>query len=58
MNLDATLNEQAGPYAGMDRYEARTAMVRDLEELGYLAKIEPYQLPSASARAATPSSSR
>jgi len=44
MNLDATLNEEAGPYAGMDRYEARTVIVRDLQELGYLPKIEPYVL--------------
>ena len=44
MNLDATMNEQAGPYAGMDRYEARNVIVRDLEELGYLAKVEPHVL--------------
>ncbi|MHB8683207.1 MAG: valine--tRNA ligase [Dehalococcoidia bacterium] len=44
MNLDATLNEQAGPYAGMDRYEARNVIVRDLEELGYLVKTEPHVL--------------
>ena len=42
MNLDATMNEQAGPYAGMDRYEARKTIVRDLQELGYLEKTEPY----------------
>ena len=44
MNLDATLNEEAGPYAGMDRYEARAVIVRDLEELGYLVKTEPHVL--------------
>ncbi len=44
MNLDATLNEQAGPYAGMDRYEARQVILRDLEELGYLAKTEPHEM--------------
>ncbi|HEX5478165.1 MAG TPA: valine--tRNA ligase [Dehalococcoidia bacterium] len=44
MNLDATLNEEAGPYAGLDRYEARAVIVRDLEELGYIPKIEPYLL--------------
>ncbi|MBF6600845.1 MAG: valine--tRNA ligase [Dehalococcoidia bacterium] len=44
MNLDATLNEQAGPYAGIDRYEARAVIVRDLEELGYLEKTEPHLL--------------
>ncbi|MBI5288052.1 MAG: valine--tRNA ligase, partial [Chloroflexi bacterium] len=42
MNEDATMNEQAGPYAGMDRAEARKAIVRDLQELGYLEKIEPH----------------
>ena len=31
MNDDATLNDEAGPYAGMDRYEARAALLRDLE---------------------------
>ncbi len=44
MNLDATLNEQAGPYAGMDRYEARQVILRDLEELGYLEKTEPHAM--------------
>ena len=43
MNDDATINEQyGGKYAGMDRYEARKAMVADLEEQGYLVKIEPH----------------
>jgi valyl-tRNA synthetase len=44
MNLDATLNAEGGPYDGMDRYEARKAIVRDLEELGYLARVEPHTL--------------
>lgn len=39
MNDDATINENGGKYAGMDRYEARTAVVADLEEQGYLVKI-------------------
>ena len=34
MNDDATINEKGGKYAGMDRYEARKAMVKDLEEQG------------------------
>ena len=38
MNEDATMNDKAGPYAGLDRYDARTAIVRDLTELGYLEK--------------------
>ena len=34
LNDDATINEKGGKYAGMDRYEARKAMVEDLEEQG------------------------
>ncbi len=36
------MNENAGKYAGMTRLECRAAVVRDLEEQGYLEKIEPY----------------
>ena len=39
---DATINELGGKYAGMDRYEARKAMVADLEELGLLVKVVPH----------------
>ncbi|SFQ30212.1 valyl-tRNA synthetase [Lachnospiraceae bacterium XBB1006] len=39
MNDDATMNEKAGKYAGMDRYEARKAMIDDLKEQGLLVKI-------------------
>ena len=42
INDDATMNEKAGKYAGMDRYEARKAMVADLEEQGYLVKVVPH----------------
>lgn len=42
MNEDATINEKGGKYAGMDRYEARKAMVADLEELGLLVKVEEH----------------
>ena len=42
MNDDATINENGGKYAGMDRYEARKAIVKDLDELGLLVKIEDY----------------
>ena len=42
MNDDATISsEHGGKYAGMDRYEARRAIVADLEAGGYLVKIEP-----------------
>ncbi|MBM7687090.1 valine--tRNA ligase [Defluviitalea raffinosedens] len=42
MNDDGTLNEAAGKYAGLDRYEARKLIVKDLEEQGYLVKIEDH----------------
>ena len=35
--------EGYGRYSGMDRYEARKAIVHDLEEQGYLVKVEPHQ---------------
>ena len=42
MNDDATMNELCGKYTGMDRYEARKAMVEDLKELGLLVKVVPH----------------
>ena len=42
MNDDATINENGGKYAGMERYEARKAIVADLEAEGYLVKIEDH----------------
>ncbi len=39
---DGTINENGGRYFGMDRYEARKAVVADLEALGLLEKTEPY----------------
>ena len=39
---DGTMNELAGKYAGLDRYEARKAIVEDLEKCGALVKIEPH----------------
>lgn len=42
MNDDATINENGGKYAGMDRYEARRAMVKELEEQGLLVKVVPH----------------
>ena len=39
---DGKINENGGPYNGMDRYECRKAIVKDLEEQGYLVKTEPY----------------
>ena len=42
MNDDGTINENGGKYAGMDRYEARKAIVEELKELGLLVKIEDH----------------
>ena len=39
---DGRINENGGPYNGMDRYECRKQIVKDLEEQGYLVKTEPY----------------
>ena len=41
MNEDASMNENAGKYNGMDRFEAREAMVSDLRAGDYMLKIEP-----------------
>jgi valyl-tRNA synthetase len=42
MNDDATINENGGKFVGMDRYEARKAIVKELDEMGLLVKIEDY----------------
>jgi valyl-tRNA synthetase len=42
LNSDATINENGGKYQGLDRYEARKQVVKDLEALGYLVKVEPH----------------
>ncbi len=42
MNDDATINSNGGKYQGMDRYEARKVMVKELEELGLLVKAEDH----------------
>ena len=39
---DGRINENGGPYNGMDRYECRKQLVKDLEEQGYLVKTEDY----------------
>ncbi len=41
MNDDGTMNEKAGVYQGLDRYEARKKIVEDLKTLNLLVKIEP-----------------
>ena len=43
MNKDGTLNENAGEFAGQDRYVARKNVVEKLETEGYLVKVEEYR---------------
>ncbi|MEE9400099.1 MAG: class I tRNA ligase family protein, partial [Dehalococcoidales bacterium] len=42
LNDDATMNENAGPYVGLDRFACRKAILSDLEKDGRLVKIEPH----------------
>ena len=42
LNDDATINENGGKFKGMDRYEARKAIVKELDEMGLLVKIEDH----------------
>jgi valyl-tRNA synthetase len=42
MNEDGTMNERAGKYQGLDRFECRKQIVKDLQELGVLFKIEEH----------------
>ncbi len=42
LNDDATINENGGKFKGMDRYEARAAIVKELDEMGLLVRIEDY----------------
>ncbi|XWX04928.1 valine--tRNA ligase [Aggregatilineales bacterium SYSU G02658] len=44
MNRDATLNANAGPYAGMDRYAAREAIWRDMTDAGLTIRVESRQM--------------
>ncbi|MEZ5360054.1 MAG: valine--tRNA ligase [Candidatus Zixiibacteriota bacterium] len=44
MNLDGTLNENAGKYKGLDRYEGRKQLLKDLEAKGFLVKTDKYKL--------------
>ena len=43
MNPDGTLNNNCGDYEGMDRFEAREALLEDLKERGLLSKVEPHK---------------
>ena len=42
LNDDATINENGGKFEGMDRYEARKAIVKELDDMGLLVRIEDY----------------
>ena len=42
MNKDGSLNQQAGPFQGQDRFEARQGVVQQLETEGFLVKVEDY----------------
>jgi len=43
MNKDGSLNENAGPYQGQDRFEARKNVVNQLDADGFLVKVEDYK---------------
>ncbi|HMS54739.1 MAG TPA: class I tRNA ligase family protein, partial [Fimbriimonadaceae bacterium] len=45
LDESAKITEEGGKYAGMDRFEARKAVVADLEEQGFLVKIEDHEIP-------------
>lgn len=44
MNWDATLNENAGPYAGMERFAAREKLWADMNEAGLTIEVKPYTM--------------
>ncbi len=44
MSVDGTINENGGPYEGLDRFEARDRIVADLESQGLIEKTEPYKV--------------
>ncbi len=44
LNKDATINENGGPYEGMDRFECREKLWSDMEEAGLTIQVEPYMM--------------
>ncbi len=55
LNKDGTINENGGKYAGLDRYKAREAVTKDMEEMGYFEGKEDREIPLAfSDRSKTP----
>jgi hypothetical protein len=51
MNRDGTMNELAGPYSGLDRFDARKRLWGDMEAAGLAIKTEPYTMRCAALRA-------
>ncbi|HLX57481.1 MAG TPA: valine--tRNA ligase [Ktedonobacteraceae bacterium] len=45
IGFDAKMTQEAGPYAGQDRFEARKNLVEELQQLGLIVKIEDYMVP-------------
>jgi valyl-tRNA synthetase len=44
LNKDATINENGGPYEGMDRFECREKLWADMEDAGLVIQVEPYMM--------------
>ncbi len=45
IGFDGKMTDEAGPYAGQDRFEARKNLLADLERMGNIVKIEEYMVP-------------
>ncbi len=45
LNHDGTMNENAGKYEGLDRYEARKKVVEEMDQLGFFIEVEDRQIP-------------
>ena len=45
LDESAKVTEEGGPYAGLDRYEARKRIVADLEEGGFLERVDDHDIP-------------
>ena len=58
MNPDGNLNAEGGPFAGMDRFVARKAVKKALEEKGLVRGSKPHDLVLPRSRATAPSWSR
>ncbi len=55
LNPDGTINENGGPYAGLDRYAARERIVEDMKKLGHFVRVEDHEIELAhSDRSKTP----